>query len=164
MGQGSTYKCKKCGHEYGINPGVGMRYPSVCKRIRERISAGDYGSEWKDAYESAGRYVAVCAENEVFICDNCGKWEQHEDITLYVPDNEAEAGEMTFGDSTVKELGEVPYLMDPEDEGFHVHKPYRPPCPECGSAMRPAKMEELYELPCPKCGERNELDGIIMWD
>ena len=46
MGMGYSYKCKKCGCEYSVFPGVGMMYPQVYRQKLDEIGEGAYGKEW----------------------------------------------------------------------------------------------------------------------
>ena len=146
MGNGYDYKCRKCHHRYQIFTGIGRLYPKTLEKTVSAIKAGAFGAEWKEAYEKTPG-AAIYASNEVFICEDCRKWKEEVDVSIYAPDDPKSRSEMLF----------------PTD-GFHVVKEYRPVCPKCGGLMRKASKEELMNLPCPKCGTENGMDNFIMWD
>ena len=164
MGQGYSYTCKKCKHKYGVNPGVGMMYPTVYRDTLNDISKGVYGSELQELFNSTP-YAAIDAGNTVYICSGCGSWELAKDLTLYAPNDPDSIPQKQYGIKTVAEWGYVPYVMrwDLEEE-YHVVKRHYHRCSKCGKQMHKASSTELKNLPCPKCGSANQADGAIMWD
>ena len=162
MGKGYMFECKKCKHQYGICPGIGFSYMSLCKKTLDKIAKGKYGKEFKAAYDNGGRYLSVNAQRILYMCDACKTWDSAIDATLYAPNNADAFGKMQYGIKTVEEWGEVPYFI--EGGHFHVIKEYKHKCPKCKGIMRKANEEEYKRLACPKCGEINDMIDEIRWD
>lgn len=164
MGKGYAFKCKTCGHEYNVNIGIGFMYPQIFRETLEKIAAGEYGAEWKEAYDK-NLYVAIDAATVLFKCNKCGNWEKGKDISLYAPNHPELIPTKQYGEKTVEEWGYVPYVTysDLVNE-YHLIKPYQHKCKRCGEDMQPSN--EVPEcLPCPNCGSESEmLPSIIMWD
>ncbi len=161
MGTGYDFKCPQCGARYDVYPGIGMMQPALCKELIEKIRSGKKGKAWKEAYDRYAPYVATGGERCVFVCDECGRWREAVDTTLYAPDDIEKAKE-EYKEKRVEEDGCIPYLSD--KKGFHVVKPFVCRCTKCKKNMRKAAKNEIRALPCPKCGAKNEARGLIMWD
>lgn len=152
MGKGFTYTCKKCYHKYSVMLGIGMMFPTVYAEETQKISDGMYGDEWRDLYNKIP-YAAIDASKTLYICDNCKRWEEGTDITLYQPkDPDAD-------------WGIVPYVMKMDlEKDYRVLKRYYHHCNICKKRMHKATSEELMDLYCPKCGEKNLAQDLLMWD
>lgn len=163
MGSGVGFKCSKCGKRYHANTGIGFMFPTVYKEKLAEVKAGKYGQEWKDLALSE-KLVAVDAELYLYMCKECGHWEVDYGLSLYAPNDPDEIAKEQFGEKTVEEWGEVPYVMD--FDKYHILKRYIHKCEKCGGLMHKATREEENNLPCPDCGgspEEGYLD-IINWD
>ena len=164
MGNGYSYKCRKCGHEYSIHIGSGMLYPMAYKSFVKDISEGKYGADRQKTLNDT-LYAVVNAEETLYICDKCNHWEIRNDLTIYAPNDPDKVENERYGDKTVKELGYVPYVMENDlKENYHAIKRYYCSCPECGKRMHKAGDMEWYRLACPECGELNEVESRILWD
>lgn len=164
MGNGYSYTCKNCGHEYWAHIGIGMLYPMAYEKLINDINEGKYGEERKKLLNDTA-YAAVNAEEMIYICNKCNYWEIKNDPTIYAPNDPDRIENERYGNKTVKELGRVPYVMNSElKENYHAIKRYYCSCPKCGKRMHKAAGAELHRLPCPKCGESNEAESSIMWD
>ena len=164
MGMGYSYICKKCGHKYSVFPGVGMMYPQVYRQKLDEIAEGAYGTERKNLVEKTS-YAAIDAEEIIYICRSCNRWETGTDITLYAPDDPESISKKQYGIKTVEEWGYVPYVTGWDlKEDYHVLKRYYHKCEKCGRRMHKASEAEMQNLPCPECGETNMTEGVIMWD
>ena len=64
MGTGYMFECKKCKYQYGIYPGIGFSYMSLCKKTLDKIAKGKYGKEFKAAYDNGGR---KCTKGSVYV-------------------------------------------------------------------------------------------------
>ena len=154
MGFGYNFKCNECGHEYGYGIGVGFMFPKVYMDLLEDVKDGEYGEEWRELATNTP-YVAIDAEERLYVCRKCGYWLTDAGLTLYAPaDVEALKAETK---DTPWAVGfaypNVPYV-DSEDirKYYRVLKKYIHKCPKCDSRMRRARYEELDNLPCPECG------------
>ncbi len=164
MGKGYSYICKKCKHKYGVSTGAGMMYPILYRELIDAISEGKYGAELQESYENTP-YAAVDAENIVYICRECGAWEEDTDVSIYAPNDPDSFSKKEYGEKTVAEWGYVPYVMQQElEEEFHVVKKYYHYCSKCGKRMHKASADELKNLPCPECGTVNHANDGFMWD
>ena len=153
MGYGYTYKCKKCGHEYSVSSGIGMLYPNICEEELEKIKAGKYGEEWKQASIDCGPNLKIGVIDKTYMCYDCNLWEEQTDITLYKPEEDRDA-----------KRKDAFYYM-PEDKGYSAYKKTVHDCPKCGKKMKELKEKNLTFLPCPECGQLNEQEAdLIMWD
>ena len=164
MGQGYQYICKKCQHQYGVCPGMGFSYPQDYQDFLKEIADGKYGEKRKHLVAETP-YVAVNAETIVFICNDCGYWEEGQNPTLYAPHDPESISKELFGSKTVKEWGFVPYVTPGKlRKNYHLLESYRRLCSKCGGKMHKATKKELKTLSCPKCGEPNISEDIMMWD
>ena len=164
MGQGYSYKCKKCHCGYSAHFGVGMMYPEVYSEKLAEIKNGAYGSDWKELCEKTA-YVALNAKTVIYVCDACKKWEHGTDVTLYAPNDPNLIAKRKYGIKTVEEWEYVPYVSEGKlKTDYHMIKRYFRKCDKCGRRMHKANKKEIESLPCPKCGEPNTFDCILMWD
>lgn len=164
MGSGYSFVCKKCHHEYSVNLGIGMMFPTVYRACLSDIKEGKYGEEWKEL-ASSEEYVAVDASRCLYICDSCGNWDLTYSLSLYKPKNPESIPDKQFGIKTVREWGYVPYVTLRELNSNYIFlKSYVHKCDKCGNRMHKADTERLSSLACPKCGTENEVNGIIRWD
>ena len=166
MGRGIGLKCSKCGNEYSANTGIGFLYPQVYQKTLEDIKNGKYGKEWKDLALSED-LVAVDAESYLYICGECGHWDVEKGLSLYIPNDVNELMKKEYGDKTVKQRGEVPYVMsDDLRNDYHLLKGWDHKCPKCGASMHMATRSEETSIPCPACGAA-PVEGytdLIRWD
>ena len=164
MGQGYSYRCKKCGHEYSVDPGMGMLYPNVFRERLAEIAEGAYGTELKDLIDNTD-YAAIDASSVVYICSYCNRWELGTDVTLYAPNDPESIAKKQYGILTVEEWGYVPYVTRWNlEREYHVLKRYYHKCEKCGRRMHKASDYEEQNLSCPKCGEPNSTDRFFFWD
>ena len=164
MGMGYSYKCKKCGHKYSVFPGVGRMYPKVYRKKLDQIAEGAYGTEWMNLFQKTP-YAAINAEEIIYICSSCNRWETGTDITLYVPNDPEIISKNRYGIKTVKKWGDVPYVTSWDlKENYYVLERYYHKCEKCGRRMHKASQTEIQNLTCPKCGGPNTAEGTIMWD
>ena len=144
-------------------PGIGMGFPSLCQEVMEGILQGAYGPNLKRAFE-AGPLMGVCAEEKLYVCDECGRWAMMPDATLYEPLDARSMVDERYGEQTVREWGYIPYLMPRQLKRYRVACAYEPTC-ECGSTMRGAELKDGLTLTCPSCGASNQVDGFAgCWD
>lgn len=164
MGRGYKYKCRNCGKQSDILLGIGGLYPQVYKGFVEEIREGEYGEEFKRAFEET-TYAVIDPERKLYVCDNCGSWGVAECMSVYAPNDPEKIAEEKYGEKTVGELGYVPYVSSYEvKEKYHLVKEDYIECPKCGRAMRVAEEEDMKSLPCPECGTQNGLKEGILWD
>jgi predicted RNA-binding Zn-ribbon protein involved in translation (DUF1610 family) len=146
--------------------GVGMLFPSEYEKLLRNIKKGEYGRKWQEIALDTP-HVAVDAEKYIYACRNCGAWKIEEGLSLYEPNDFEKLKDLRFGDKTVRELGEMPYVMwEDLKSDYHIVKRYIHTCDKCGSRMHRVTSEEMNSLPCPECGgtpDENATTGLN-WD
>ncbi len=152
MGSGFGLKCSKCGKEYAAYTGIGFLFPQVYKATITDVKNGKYGEEWKSL--SMGKeLVAVDAERYLYVCKNCGHWAVEPGLSLYAPNDVEKLKKKKYGEKTVEQWGEVPYVMSMDlEEDYHLLKSWIHKCEKCGDEMHRATHDEEYNLHCPDCG------------
>ncbi len=167
MGLGYGYKCSGCGCDYNVWLGCGLRFSSTYKETIDDIKAGKYGEQWRNFFNEA-QYMAVDAEQYLFICKECGKWEVDKNLSLYAPNNPESIPGKRYGIKTVEEWGYIPYVMsyDLTHDYRLVHR-YAHKCEKCGKNMSmigEKDLNKVNKLPCPKCGTINDIHDYVDWD
>ena len=164
MGHGYGFICEKCGYEYRATTGAGMLFPIVYEETVEDIKKGKYGKE-RQRIMLKEPYAAVAAEEELYICSNCGNWKVAQNLSIYRPKDAEQIAKTEFGIKTAEEWGYVPYVMDDDLESdYELVKTYVHKCGRCRQIMHIADETESGNLKCPKCGTMNEAETEIMWD
>ena len=160
MGYGYEFECRNCQHKYSISLGSGFLYPEEYRKEIKKISAGNYGAEWKQAFEK-NPYTAINAESVLYICSSCNAWECVTDITLYIPNNPA-----SIAYEYEKKNRRPDRFVSSWDlkDRYHVLKRHYHKCKKCGKRMHKASKGEEQSLCCPKCGTANESIGEFCWD
>ncbi len=164
MGQGYSYKCRKCGNKYNIMPGSGMMFPEEYRETVARIRSGEYGAEWKERF-SEKEYTAVNAERALYLC-SCGAFQIEPNLSLYEPADPEGLKKVQFGEKTVEEWGDIPYMTWELKKYLKYTAAYSHKCPECGKRMHKVSENVIKDtaLRCPECGEPNKPDGELLWD
>lgn len=160
MGEGLDFVCAECGERYSVNWGSGFRFPDNYSKCIKKLKKGKYGLEWKELFLS-NKYVAIDADNHIYLCKKCGHWEVEEGLSLYIPKNPEKISKK------IKESGKIFYVMDYELKSDYrllkrrIHK-----CSKCGKIMHKANYEEELFLKCPKCGAIPRIENVspIYWD
>ncbi len=147
MGLFYSFKCQKCSKEYSVFLGAGMMYPHQYRDKLSEIATGKYGSSWQELYKNTP-FVAINADNVIYVCSACNTWEEGTDITLYAPNDPESISQQRFGEKTVSEWGYVPYVMDSDLKAdYHVLKRYYHCCRKCGKRMHKADNKGVANLP-----------------
>ena len=157
MGIGFTYYCKNCGKDYYVAPGVGMGYPSLCDETLAAVKAGKYGEKLKAAAESE-KHVGCAAERKIYVCEDCGCWDELIDASVY-------------GWANKKKDREIPYVAPwcDEKKDYRLIEQYVPTCGKCGGAMHAIDIDEdsgaTPALTCNHCGAPLIPDLMVTrWD
>ena len=141
-----------------------MLFPKEYKACLKRIKQGKYGEEWQRLALSE-EYIAVDASNYLYLCGACGYWEVSPSLSLYRPKAPETIPDQQFGIKTVREWGEVPYVMPHDLENDYIFlKSYVHHCGRCGRRMHKADPVGTFALPCPKCGTENAPGWGLKWD
>ena len=132
--------------------GIGMAFPLVYKETVEAIKNGDHGEEMREVFLSRDD-VAVDAENYLYYCEKCGRWEVTKDMSVYAR----------------KDGKKIDFEFNIDTDEYALLKRAEHKCPDCGKVMKrhfPADGYDcvIEELPCPECGTKNSPSGGIMWD
>lgn len=165
MGTGYGFKCSKCGKEYCADVGIGFLFPKVYKETLVDVKSGKYGEEWKSIALSE-EFVAVDAESYLYAC-KCGYWEAVPGLSLYAPNDIEKLKKKKYGEKTVEQWGEVPYVMGLDlKQNYHLLKSRVHKCKKCGDVMHDATQEEKDNLQCPYCGgaPSKEDQELYRWD
>ncbi|MCH5193898.1 MAG: hypothetical protein J1F11_08060 [Oscillospiraceae bacterium] len=167
MGKGLSFVCKNCGHKYDIHLGSGFFFTEVYESSIKKIKAGKYGKEWKELIKSQA-YIAVDAEDYLYICNSCGNWKVLQNLSLYAPKKPEEIAYKKYGEQTVEQLGYVPYVMRHQlKSDYQLLKSYPHNCPKCKKIMSEYSdndLDHITTLQCPKCKTENEVSGLFFWD
>jgi hypothetical protein len=154
MGNGYVINCQKCNYKFEAMLGVGMLFPVVYKETVNDISIGIYGDDYKMIFEEH-KNAAVNCEDEVAICNKCGKLQTIRNMSLYLPKDDG--------------IEPADYIM-PEDlkSDYNKVRDFEHNC-SCGGALRIIKFpDELFDgkINCPECGAKLEFDplNMIFWD
>ena len=169
MGTGYVFRCKDCGKEYGMSFGLGFGYSDECQKLRQAALSGELGDEWRRIM-SENEYYIIKAENYLYYCRNCGRWEFGPKLSIYAPKDLEDLLDQQRGDKTVRAWGYDPWgLMSKED--YKLIRRYRHVCPECKKAMKQYgehDWESFHKLhlKCPDCNGELAFDEStgIMWD
>lgn len=163
MGNGVVYTCGECGREFDVFLGIGRMFPRASQEMGERVSGGAFGLEAQRLYE-ANACAGTSPVLRLYVCDDCGHWENTADASLFVPDESAAGhgvfdGLVTFGEDGHPEcIPAMPY------EGWRMLWRFQPSCPKCERPMREVDPPPIA-LRCPFCGsESSKETDFIMWD
>ena len=161
MGYGYRYKCESCGKAYDVYAGIGCLLPQEYKKTLNDVAKGKYGKQAKDHFEKTP-YIAVDAERRYFECESCGHWDILPGLDLYEPKDVGKLRKKEYGNRSVKELGEVPYVMPDElKTEYKLVLKYEHCCPKCKGIM---KRRNIRNVCCPKCGKKNRPIQDVLWD
>lgn len=151
MGNGSGFKCSKCGETYSIHEGIGMLFPDVLADLIGDIRLGKYGDDLKDVI-GTDECIVPDAEKHVYCCSECGYWSVEPGVSLY----RVERGKNSVNRAMKILRGEDCVLIKE-----YIHR-----CEKCGGRMHKAKPVEKNNLPCPYCGGARDMnyERVIMWD
>jgi len=162
MGQGYTYVCKKCGKQYSVMTGIGFLFPQEYKQTMKKIAEGKQGRKRQELFKKIP-FLAVDAENYYYECENCGSWSVEQGLDLYEPKDEEKIKKKQYGEETVEEWGEAPYV-----DGYQLKTEYvlidryEHKCPKCHSIMKKNARRKI--ISCPECGTRNRPAEDVLWD
>lgn len=145
---------------------MGFLFPEEYNKTLFDIRNGKYGEEMKSILCNE-KHIAVDAEKYIYVCKKCGAWKVEKGLSLYAPKNVKLLMMRRYGDKTVEELGDAPYVMSWElKESYRRVKRYVHKCDKCRGVMHRATEDEEYSLSCPKCGgapDPGKQLGIL-WD
>lgn len=149
MGSISEFRCDTCGYVKEILFGIGMLYPCTQQRVLSAVKNGDYGAEMqKAALDTPG--IRVDAERYLYICSECGTWENDYGLSLYEPDR--------------PENDEGDWVIPTEPHSnYHIRLRYFHKCPDCGKTMHRFR-EDDRSIRCPKCYHTGHIVFSGMWD
>lgn len=86
----------------------------------------------------------------------CGTWSIEENMNMYAPNDPEKILKWKFGDKTVREIGEIPYVVPSDlEEHYHLIKELIHTC-KCGNRLYKASDAERDNIGCPQCGTKNE--------
>jgi len=165
MGEGLCFRCQKCGEDFTAYTGIGFSFPRVYQDVVAAIQKGKYGKEWKKLFKATPG-AAVNAEQELFVCPDCGRFDSFVNLSLYAP---KEPGLSKFHDipfSTVDPCFDMEYVMPRDLEtDYQLVKQYPHVCQKCGKEMKPYSKGK--RMKCPRCNdgwlEQNPA-GRVLWD
>ena len=151
MGDVLRLRCSKCKKEYSVWWGIGFAFPTVYEKIMKAAKNGEYGQEWK-TLTTTTKFVAIDAEDYVYLCGKCNHWNNEPGLSLYVP-KDLEEIKRKYKLDTVDELEERDFVMSYDlAEEYKILKRRIHKCEKCGGIMKRLKEKEIFHLPCPHCG------------
>ena len=181
MGTGKIFICDKCGHEVHASWGAGFLFPQVYIDTIRQIKEGKHGPLIKSFIEEHPD-GAVNAETTLARCDECGHYENVQDLTMYIPQN----GYKRVVDperiwSTSAYFKGADYIARYELEDHYIeYKKYPHKCKCCNGNMSIIPLtsysadstgrdvdeidSEIKEIECPVCGEKMIVMSFINWD
>lgn len=161
MGWGAEIKCPKCDFNTTVYFGIGMGYPSVCRRILESMKNGELGKGFKDDATSIP-HPAVHQERALFVCEKCGELREDQIINLCTPIGEYKPNTARFS-VAIEYPPEMPYVMTYKlGKEYRIVRSKRHQCGKCRGNMVP--VEDFEKVKCPHCGEILEVNDCINWD
>ena len=163
MGEGKSFRCRRCGHEEIIHTGIGFGFPQLYEDVVRKIRKGEYGQEWKRRFESVPG-AAVNAEMLLYVCSGCGCCREDLNLSLYEPVNPAAVCETVDIFCGANPAEDVDYVMPNRlSRDYRKIKVFTHVCPECGKRMHQYKDGE--RIVCPECREgQMEITGEFIWD
>ncbi len=190
MGSGYIVGCKKCNKDYQLFLGIGMGYHFEYEEVMNQIKSGIFGKRMQEIVND-DEFVAVDAEDKLYVCDKCGDWGVDKSLDLYKPKSRAaviqnEIDEWSWRDDFLKtisydeeknELRTIDGKIVPlskvlsrvsfcggNKENYTRVLEVRHICSRCGEVMREVEEDENVELKCPDCGEVMQKNGWVNWD
>ncbi|MBO4687502.1 MAG: hypothetical protein J5636_03235 [Clostridiales bacterium] len=153
MGNADLYVCKKCGYEFYAATGIGMLFPSLCKRTVDEIRAGKYREEWQKLLEEHAD-VKVNCESDFFVCEECGTPKTDLNLSMYLP---------------VHLKKDIPYAMPADLKNPRKYKllaEYTHRCDKCNGVCKLVDEQERSTLKCPECTGEMQVDisRLMYWD
>lgn len=138
MGQGITIRCMKCGSENHYLQGIGFRYFSFLKEVKEDVIAGKYG---KDAQAFIAEYLdcEFDARNEIYFCNHCKYIKQGVEINMTCGDK---SFQKQYRCGKCRKVIMKPVKLNTENQ-----------------------YKKLTEIPCKRCGDSEHIMvDFLMWD
>ena len=189
MGYGSLMSCMKCQKNYQLFTGCGMEYFLEYKRLMAQIRKGKFGPKMQKIVLDDD-FVAVDAEQKLYVCDKCGYWNVEKACHLYKPKSRAaviqnqidkfaddeffksisydeEKNEIRTVDGVLVPLSRVfpeVYLWGENRKNYTRILKVNHQCAKCSEIMRETNEDEKVELKCPDCGGDMWESGSVCWD
>ena len=165
MGQGSGYRCPKCGYRLDAMLGAGFAYPHVYEETVAKMKSGELGEEAKQFFVDHPD-GAVNAENELAVCKECGRYDTVPALKLYVPKEgyvHRPAGRWSVAVPAKGVSFVAPW--DLEDHYVKVGQ-LKQHCQSCGGTLKILSERTIARkgLTCPCCGERLVEEEQMFWD
>ena len=185
MGRGIEFTCSKCGHIVTASWGCGFLFPKVYSETVKKIKDNKLGPEIK-AFLDEHPDGAINAEETLARCNECGKYDNVQDLTMFVPrevyvKEDSPEGIWSFAAPFVGAEYVTPYDLR---TGYIEYQKYSHKCKCCGGKMSIIPLhsyqpdpegewiEEMQkksectitEIECPVCGGKMIAANLIMWD
>ena len=153
MAKGIGFVCPSCRETVAATLGAGYSYASVCRQAIQEMHYGAHGPEFQRIVREEP-VIAVDAEQKLFVCEDCGRWTNGPDLTLYRPDGKTKNPRLNLqpDDGVI-----IAYSKDLKT-GFERIRTYPHLCPGCGREMRSMQVHEINRILCPACGGELQLD------
>lgn len=82
MGYLGLFRYRKCNYRRYLFLGSEMMFPKVYELMKARFASRECVQEVNGARDSC-RFPAVCPEEYVCLCPNCGYRDMHHDVSIY---------------------------------------------------------------------------------
>ena len=163
MGNGTVFRCEKCGYEDTVMNGIGFRFPDLYQGTVNAIKAGEYGREWEEFFKRTSG-AAVNAGLELYVCPVCNNFETALNLSLYAPNSQRVSKRHNIPFAVGYPAADMEYVMPHElDKDYHLVKEFEHKCTECGGKMEVYSSGDRLKCPLCKDGLMEEADRI-MWD
>ena len=185
MGSGRGFFCTHCNYKVAARWGKGFRYPLVYQETIQGMKEGRYGNVAK-AFLDEHPDGAVNAEKTLAKCEKCGKYDNVQDLTMFIP-KEGYIHKVNPDQiwSTSAHFKDFDYVNSFDLESHYTEfKKYPHKCKYCGGAMviipfysykinpKGRGVDEISkqiastikEIDCPICGEKMIALEFIDWD
>ena len=167
MGDGYSFRCKKCGYSFMANLGVGFFFPQVYRDTVNAMKQGDYGEKPKRFFEENPKGAITC-DSVLVKCKDCGNYFDVPELKMFTPKpGYHPPGPKPRGSwSGPFPSEEIEYVGSEIWDNYDYYDQYEHRCPDCNGTVEFIPYEDIKNgnIICGKCGERMEMEGFIFWD
>ena len=166
-------KCKKCGYTFKAFVGIGMMYPKTYTETVNKMKEGQFGLHGKEFFEAFPQGAISC-EEIVVQCDDCGKFMNVPDLSLYVPEGKIDYTKIERKipwSSGFSGVGYEYVTLSELDKHYTLYERYSHRCSRCNghTSVVPGFSERMNKnidrhVKCPKCGSIMEIAIEGVWD
>ena len=163
MGAVYGFECLCCGYKKTLSIGIGFLYPVIYNRVRQQVYQGYYGEEMR-LFLKENPYRVIIAENELYVCEDCGELSARDVLGMYKPIDETEESIKKINKASM-DARKPKMVLSNELKGKYIkYKDYDHRCDICNGKMIMIPRKEYDTVRCPKCKNVMEWDSGTVWD